>query len=83
MLFCYNEYIITVWEKYLFNNQDPQGYTPNHILPSGVDIKKQAYSLLMGTSLLIYVNWEVYNNCVAKQHNIYLKESIYFDVPSL
>ncbi len=22
MLFCYNENIITVWEKYLFNNQD-------------------------------------------------------------
>ena len=26
MLFCYNENIIIVGEKYLFNNQDSQGY---------------------------------------------------------
>ncbi len=29
--------------------------------------KKQAYTLLMCTSLLIYVNWEAYNNYVIKK----------------
>ncbi len=39
MLFCYNENIITVWEKYLFNNQDTQGYRRQDVVWGGVDKK--------------------------------------------
>jgi len=37
----------------------------------GVDIKKQAYTLAKCTNLLVYVNWEAYNNCRMKK-TIYL-----------
>ncbi len=37
MLFCYNENIITVWEKYLFNNQDSQGYNRRDVVWGGVE----------------------------------------------
>jgi len=39
MLFCYNENIITVCEKYLFNNQNSQGYRRQDVVWSGVQYK--------------------------------------------
>ena len=38
MLFFYNENIIKVWEKYLFNNQDSQGYRRQDVVWGGVSI---------------------------------------------
>jgi len=52
--------------------------------------KNKAHSLntkifflsVMCVGLLKYINWEAYNNCVAKQQHIsFLKGLIYFDVP--
>ena len=43
MLFCYNENIITVWEKYLFNNQDTQGYNRHDVVWGGIDMKVKMF----------------------------------------
>ncbi len=46
-----------IYHQFVFNGGDKK-----RIDGGRWDIKKQAYTLLMCTSLLKYINWEAYNN---------------------